>query len=589
MLESSVEYGNKVIARERRPYGRVELQVIDTTAVSDVTVIGNSTESDSVIEQIVNENRTQVFNYTTFEADRIILDGTFTPMSDSGTTTSEIGWWSIFKSESDNTFTTHPELTFTFTTNHTSIGFTIDFDLLQNEYATVFDIEFYDSGDNLIDTVVVTDNDSATYECETGIVDYRKIVLTIKEWSKPNRRARIIEFSFGLFLRFDKENQNLTKVSVTEELSPTSEVVTSDTTTFSIGNIDRLFDLINPTGLYIYLQQRQKVKVSFGFDVGSVIEYLPYGTFYLKEWSTDNKSLEATMKGQDAFTLMTGEYRKSVYSTTNTLKDIAVDILTELGFDADEYIIDDYLDTIIPKGFLPVMAYREALQTIAIAGECILKSDRYGRVVFQKVTSVNTGYEIDFSLAFEEPTIELRDVVYSIEGILNTYTLEAGTSEVYKATVGINGTVDLVAKYEASSSHSIVVTGGTLNSATFYTSSADLNITATGDVTITITAYKYVTAKTTYNILTGELEGKVLKTDNPLINNTSQVANVLTWIKNETIKRKMFKNFYKGDPRVETSDIIDIETRFSTYSDTRVIKNELEYDGGLNIKTTTLG
>src|SRR5690606_28609111 len=115
----------------------------------------------------------------------------------------------------DGTFSPPQTMEFTFTQPHSSIGLTITFDEPANEYATDFDIVVYDGSNNVIKTFNVRGNDQARWVIDNQpMANYRRIVVTLLKWCKPDRRAKVVEMSFGVIRVYD--DNSLIKVSLVE-------------------------------------------------------------------------------------------------------------------------------------------------------------------------------------------------------------------------------------------------------------------------------------------------------------------------------------------------------------------------------------
>ena len=114
-------------------------------------------------------------------------------------------------------------LEFNFTEEHNSMGLTITFDTMAKEYAIDFDIEVYRLDGTLIHVENVVGNNKPTYVLVHGLDNYGKIVITIKKWAKPYRRARITEVDFGVIK--DYEDDKLIKLNIIEEMNIISDKI----------------------------------------------------------------------------------------------------------------------------------------------------------------------------------------------------------------------------------------------------------------------------------------------------------------------------------------------------------------------------
>ena len=211
----------------------------------------------SKIEQTYNEVISMTNKIGTLEHNQVLLDGSwvFPDEDDNG----QVGWWSEVLSDASGEFTTPQVLEFNFTGDESSVGFTIFFDGKADEYPTDFTVETLDSTDTLISSETVTGNTETTYISEASSDGYRKLKLTFNKTSKPYRRVRVCGVIFGIIQTFDETNTK--ELDILYELSPTMESLPTNEMIITIDNTDRKYNLINPNGLYAYLQDGQSLDV----------------------------------------------------------------------------------------------------------------------------------------------------------------------------------------------------------------------------------------------------------------------------------------------------------------------------------------
>jgi len=570
--------------KARKTYGRVEFKQVDLNAAEDATVTATSTESISSPDYTVDDNWVGLSNYATFETDRWVLDGSFALLPTSSPY-GELGWWSSELSSTGGTFGTSQLLTFTFTEDHNSIGFTVIFDIVNNEYAVDFTLELLDSSDTQLDLFTITGNTLSTYRVETPVSGYRKAKLTITKWSKEDRRARVSELLFGLIEVY--ENEELIKLDLTEEIDPTGIQSPQNEFKFSIDNSDYKYDIINPAGIYSYLETKMRITAYIGIYAGSVIEYGKLGTFYLRSWDTPTK-IEASFKARDKFDILQNTYKKGLYQT-RSLYDLAIDVLTEEGLTSEDYDIDSALSSISVTSYLPIAKTRELLHMIAQAGQAICYMSRDNLVTIKQLPTTDSGLDITFDNAYNPPQVTLDNTLKQLDVNVYGYEAEVDTSTIFKGAITLDGTQDVWVTYkDPATGGSASVDVGTINSATYYTNAALLNITHTGTVTITITGYKL--DKYSYPIsISNEETGDEISIENQLVTDNAQALLVANWILTEKNKRKKLKTDWRQNPAIETGDIIDIETQFLTYNGVRVTKQLIEYGGALKGYTEVRG
>lgn len=592
MLTVTEIYKNNIYASARKIISKAEFELLDVDANTDASASVSGECSFSKKDQLFNQVRDINGKFSTFEDDYWKLDGTFVLPPKSTETGYEIGWWSDVLSGASGIFTVPPTLTINFTKDHSAIGITITFDTVANQYAEEFDIECYDLSDVLIESVSVTGNTLNKYIWENNILNFRKIVITINKTNLPYRRARICEVDFGIIKEYT-ENE-IISLDALEEVDSVSNTVTSNEIKLVLDNQSKEFNILNPDGIYPYLQRKQKLKPYYGLYISDELtEFIPLGVYYLTNWSSDEGAMTASFTARDILDLLAqSTYRKGVIQTIS-LYDLAVDVLEDGGI--TDYTIDADLDAVTTSGCLPLTTHRQALQIIALAAQAVIYADRFGRVIIKQLSDTALDENIDFDNVSREPKIELEKLVNTIDVMVSGYVAKDASEKIHESTIGINGTLDVWCDYKSSPAQSVTasVTGGTLNSATYYANTALLNITASGNVSIEITGTVLERSQTVYKLVDTSIpEGEktiALKVDNPLITSTDLAEDVAQWILAEYQKRFLYEINWRQNPALEAGDIVVVEDAYGENKPVRIIKNEFKYSGFLGGKTNGKG
>ena len=404
MISVSDEYKQAIGATTRQTFGKTVFEIVDTTAKSDETTTATSESPISDITQLYNDVRDTTVKYATLETDFWKVDGTFNLPTNPMPSNVEIGYMSEEISDSSNTFSIPQVLTIDFSIDHSSIGLTLTFDVLNNQYATDFTIQYYDSSMVLLHEEIVTNNTSSIYILEQNVSNYRHIVLTFNKTNQTIRRLRIVEIDFGIIETY--ENNELISMSLVEELDTLSNEVIANEFKFSIENKDKRFNILNPTGIYPFLQRKQKILAYNGLKrADDIIEYVPLGIFYLTEWKSETGTFVTTFVARDILDVLNqSDFVEKSYTATS-LYDIAVDVLGDVGI--TDYSIDTALQSIIVTATLPTATHKEQLQTIALAGQSVCYVNRYGTIIIKQLNSTPTGEIIDFNNIYQTPQIKL--------------------------------------------------------------------------------------------------------------------------------------------------------------------------------------
>jgi len=540
LLKVSRQFKEAVYAPTRKVKARVSFEILDNEAYHDNTPTATSEAPISRKYQLTNRIRNMSHKYATFERDYFKLDGSFyiPPKPNEGD--SELGWWSGDICDEEGIFSPYQVLEFNFTEEHNSMGLTITFDVLANEYASDFDIEVYRLDNTLIHKEEVINNDKTTYVMVHGLDNYVKIRLIIKKWAKPFRRARITEVDFGVIK--DYEDDKLIKLNIIEEMNIISDKIPSNEIRFTIDNSNKEFNILNPEGFYRFLKERQEVKASIGVEVSeNEFEFVPMGKYYLVDWQSDEGALTTTFIARDIFELLEGKEYTSIINTN--LYDLVEDIMIKAG--VKDYYIDKKLKDIPTSGFKEKLNCRKALQYIGIAGKAAIYQDRYGVVRVEQFQTLDEstsyiyfagpdmytgmvypmadeGYDmknITFDNVYKEPQIKLDKLLYSLIMVVHN--------------------------------------GEEKQEVTFYNQ--------------------------------GIKDGVSYKIDNPLINSLEHAKDVAEWIIKEYNLRAIYNIDWRQNPALECGDIVLVEDSFKAKKQSRITKQEFEYAGYLSGKTETKG
>lgn len=415
MYPISQNFKDNIYAPIRSVKGRVVLNISDVTVDQDTISTSTSPEFElSNKEQLTDNIRENEYNYATLEKNRFKLDGSFSFADDVLVNNDHVGWCSQSLCGDDGIFVENETLTFEFGMDHTSMGITVTFDRLNDEYAADLIINAYDSNSLLIVSKEITNNSDVQIAVTDQFYNYRKIDVIIKKWSKPHRRARVSEVDFGVIKVYDENS--LIKMNLIEEMDLITSVVPSPEFKFVVDNSDRSFNILNPEGYYQALQQRQEISVEMGVHITPVkVEYVPLGQYLLWEWVSDEGSLTTTFTGRTNLdVLSTFDYENLTAKTDYSLYQMAVDIFNYC--EVDNYSVDDELKNISTSGLVRRTNCNEVLKLIAIAGCANIHVTRDNKITM-KVSPLTVGSSsdvIDMDNSFYEPKIELEPLVKSV-------------------------------------------------------------------------------------------------------------------------------------------------------------------------------
>lgn len=591
MLTVTDGFKAAIAAPSRRVHARVHLEVLDTEAWLDNTKTATSQASISRLEQLTNRVRRTQGALASFEPDRWKLDGSFViPPEPDEDPEAEVGWWSDTMCDADGYFEPTEGVTITCGALYNAAGLTITFDPAANEYARDFTVTVYGEFDAVIHQEAVTDNDKPVYFVETNLPRFYRVELSITRWSHGYRRAKVLEVDFG-FVE-DYGERNLIDLSLITELDPTSDTLPAGELRFQLDNSDKRFNILNPTGLYYFLQERQRVTVEMGVDVDGQMEHVPAGVFYLTEWESDQGTLTASFIARDVIDLLAqGKYRRGRLATISAY-DLVVEIIEDAGLSV-YCTIDEALKNVQLSACVPIVSHRDALQLVAAASQAIVRVSRQGRLIIERLAASDPVAAIDMDNMFDSPSIKLDPLINSVSVDVVNYRLR-GNAEVYSGALDINGEAEVWLEYNnPCQGHVVVVTNGTLDSAEHYAYASRLVISGAGLVEISVTADEMEQSKTIYTLRDDERPvgepAYSLEVSNPLIDSQTVAADVAAWLLAESQRRRQYDVAWRQNPALECGDLVTIEDEFGGNKVARITKQEIKYGGYLEGRTGAKG
>ena len=267
-----------------------------------------------------------------------------------------------------------------------TLVFPIAYDIrgLTINFGKAFPVDFDIETDNR--TLNITDNSKEEYVVDEVFFGANYIKITPKRMVNGQCRLRIHEITMGIGIYFD--NQKVITSKRKEYISPISEEMPTIDFSLTVDNRNRAFDIENDASAVNFLEDGQIVEAMYGYELDDgTIEWVPGTNLLLKEWEADDEEMSLT--AVDRFEPMGNTYYRGMYRAEGiSLYDLAVDVLTDAGFEAREYELDSYLRSVNVKNPMPPVTHKEALQIIANAGRCIIFQDREGMIRIKAAFSV---------------------------------------------------------------------------------------------------------------------------------------------------------------------------------------------------------
>lgn len=612
MITVSDSFKKAIKSDNREIYGYVDVTYdkqdgeYDVTEIPTASLLSREDGSDLIDDVKVMKN------YATLENNYFLLDGSLilankNTLYDSGGYVSE----DIFSNMSNKTITLVSSETGYVTTKgftiffKDNIPFDFDIDIITN-YAE--DIE--EESDETV-TVNVTNNTRHNYqyifEEEVTIKEFK---LTIKTVEFNDRRIRIPDINFSLTDVY--QGEELVSFEVNEEIDLLVESLPINTCTINLNNYpdengNVKFDPISPTGMTQYLTENTTIIPYIGvLTEENGIEYVKMGTFYLKDWSSDNdanvtftcENLMGRLANMDIvsdgtfltsgfnntsigqyFTNMTGYTFKFVSGTynnyylrhTNLLEWIKAQMpfqimwlnpSTQKYYKRKFHITRDNVasEDILEENIVDSISRKELIEDVNYTTKSVIREVNISDMYFKNETSSTRENVV------QEPHT-LSDSVEYIWFHFDKYVKYSNSTFSYSVVSG-SGKAELIDK-----NHYMIYVKftGTPNSI--------INITYNGFIfnDNPIKVWKWTNDLKTGDILNLDFHeyfdagDKYLKTS---------AEYYLTQDKKYVITGTTI-----GDPSLETGDTVSVQTRYDDendgYKEMVIIKQKFTYDGGL--------
>ena len=634
MYPVSQKFINEIRAIERKIYGRITIDYTDPTIDQSVQIEANENANISHPYQVADNIKEPAAKYASLDGSWILGEGYVLAPLPGDASIRQMGWWGSTLAGANGYFSEpYPTLAITFLPRPIvklqAVG-----DSQRQEWPVDFDINLY-SGENLVYTEVVTNNDKIAWEksLDDPVTEITKIELVIKRWSHAGRCAKIVEFFTSVQETY--EGEDIISINLLEEKEIDTGLpvghISSNEISIKLHNIDRKFDVGNKQSpVYQLLKPNRRVRPWLGVKYDNdEMEWVPLGLFWtLNDWRANEAELSAQVSARDRLELL----RRSKYSTSTvqqnkSLYDLAENILQDAGLTAEQYWIDDELkDFVIPYAYFNEQEHREALRKIAEACLGQVYCDREGVIriegpsYMENLLAGETGtYFLEGEFPAEIQVIKAygigpedyfrKDNPPKTDGVANHIEVETQPlvvdemKEVYKSNEPIlikaGETKIMTVRYnetpciEATASLVDAPAGCAIQDVQYYAWGADVTVYSpnSGTFTLVIEAKplkvvnkEKVIAKDDASIAENGLLTYKFPA-NPLVQTTAMAQDIANRLLNMfKDPRRDLELEWRGNPALQLNDIVIVPD----YKDERgyfyVIKNELEFTGALRAR-----
>ena len=379
----------------------------------------------SQIGQSHDEVREMTAKYASLEYNLFLLDGSFAlyPEHLAGIQT---GWQSGELSGQDGVFASPPWLEFTFAEPQTSYGFTLIFDdKLVTDYPAEVKTTVYHASGQIIDSKTTT---PAGYEHVVDLPsqDYSKVRFEFLKTNRPFRRVRLCEAVFGVIYAYHRGN--IESATVQLAASPWAENLPSGQVSAVVNNQDKLYNMVNPTGVYAYLQDGQYM--DYEFRVGGLA--VSMGRLYFTTAQSEDGGLTAEITFSDWLYALDDIQYNQGESGTWTLGEAVTAILAAAG-SQHEAIYEAGLEQIVIRKCIPQKtSCREALRLSAQAAMATCYVDRDNKLKFVRAAIGEKTDEWTRNVLYDEAQIKIGEL-YNVVKLTVRDEYNEGAETVYTA------------------------------------------------------------------------------------------------------------------------------------------------------------
>lgn len=286
MINTSPAFKKAVVADTRKVDIQAAITIIDPS-ITYTPVTASDTEPVCNLNQIHNKITELAQDYATVELNRWILDGKL-----SLEPADELGWLSQEICDENGIFNNPPWIQLNFTNVSVLQALSVYFvDQYYNGHPAEFTVEVIQGGTTYFSRTF-EENEGASVSLD-GFKVYNpdSIRVTVKKWSLPHRRARVVEIVAGVLETWNSDRIADFSLKHQGDISMTS--LPYGTCSIMIDNSDRRFEPRRKSSLFESIEEQQGIDVDMGVQTSDGISWVQMGRYYQynEGWTTSNNGL----------------------------------------------------------------------------------------------------------------------------------------------------------------------------------------------------------------------------------------------------------------------------------------------------------
>lgn len=445
MLETSEIYKENIDADTELFICKADLTVVPPGADSNVTLTTSAEAELSNKSQTLNGDFNMGAKWGSLEHNRIKLDGSISFMETDGLR--QFGFWSDAMCDSSGVFTVPQEINYIMAGPFDIVGITIAFDDLGNEYATDFDVAYYDESDTLLQSVNHL-NDGTLFYIEQKQTGVKKIKVTVNKWNIGLRRCKVCQISPGVIFSFG--SSGIYGLEFDEEVNPFSSSLTVPQTIITFDNSDGEFNIANPNGKINFLRQKMKTAPKLQLIKGERADTISMGKFYLYSWPQNANYADVSVVCRPSIAFENGNYTLTS-KTAQTVQSACNHIFANIE---ESVTVDDELKNIevnayIGKGISKI----DAMAMLAIACCGYWKFERDGSYSLKKYEATEVVSDLNYDKLWDKPN-PVQTTKYT-SCTVKYYTWNSTEGSFDETEVTVSDTVNDGSLYELPQSYFI--------------------------------------------------------------------------------------------------------------------------------------
>lgn len=270
------------------------------------------------------------------------------------------GWTSDTQSGAAGAFASPPYVYITFPSEINTIGVTVFF--AGQNYPTQVKITAYASDAATHVALATYSNSGATLSASLAANGCKYIKIEFLSMSAANVAVNLADIIFGLLKVYTGEN--IQSATIVNQAAIAGTSFPSQQLTLVINNSEREYDVLNPSGLYKYLEEGQPITAECIINDETVF----LGTYYFQSASTKSSSMQTTIKAADKVQELDNAVYTGGTTGNSTLSAMVTSVLAGTGI-ATEFETG-LASKAVSKGIPKKTKKREALRLLAQAACC---------------------------------------------------------------------------------------------------------------------------------------------------------------------------------------------------------------------------